>query len=381
MRIAMVLENPLFFGGAEIHAYELSRQLIELGHEVDFIQLYGSPKKRTLHINEEMKPSHWDLAPTSRYSYWFYARLLWLYGYLAILPIYREIRKGKYDIIHLHGFGYSCNLVAAYLAKSNVSKIVCTLHNDTARHIDRKIIRRLVSCVDAFIAVGKAIQIKWLDAYGSESYLIANGVDSKRFSPNVDGSRIRLRLGLKNKFVLLSVSRLSRQKGLKYLILAAEQLKKSNLDFAIVICGTGERENYLKKLMKNHHLEDYVVFLSYVPASQLPELYAAADVFVITSIFEVFSLTLLEALSSGKLVITTNVGLAKESSQELADSCDVKIIKSRNSTQIANAILECFHNRQVDITPKKAINRHDYVAKKYSWLNIAEETEKVYLSK
>ena len=45
MKIAMVVENPLFFGGGEIHAFEISKQLVALGHDVDFIQLYGFPMK------------------------------------------------------------------------------------------------------------------------------------------------------------------------------------------------------------------------------------------------------------------------------------------------------------------------------------------------
>ncbi len=381
MRVAMVLENPLFFGGAETHAYELSRQLVMLGHEVDFIQMYGLPKKRTIHKNEKMNPSYWVPAPKSRYLNALHARLLWLYGYLDIPFTSREIRKGKYDIIHLHGFGYSCTLIAAYLAKSNSSKIVCTLHNDTARHIDRKIIKQLAPSVDAFIGVSKAITIKWLDAYGRESYLIPNGVESERFTPEVDGSKIRRKLGLENKFIVLSISRLSYQKGLKYLIRSATILKEKNLDFVILICGTGEDEEYLKKLTKNLHLDNYVRFLKYVPFAQLPELYAACDVFVIASIFEVFSLTMLEAVSSGKQIITTNVGIAKESAKELKDVCDVKIVKSRSSDEIGNAILEIYYKRKVGELFEKAMICHEYAAKKYSWQNIAQQTEKVYLSK
>lgn len=378
MRVAMILEKPLFFGGAETHAYELSKQLLKLGYEVDFIQMHGSPRKRTLHENEKMKPSSWIPAPKSKYLNAFYARLLWFYGYLAIPFIFREIRKGQYEVLHIHGFGYSCNLIAAYLAKSNSEKIVCTLHNDTALHIDRKIIKRLASSVDTFIAVSKAMQIKWFDAYDREPCFIPNGVDSDRFSPKVDGSEIRHRLGLKNRFVVLSLSRLSPQKGLEYLIRAVAQLREKNLDFTVLICGTGEQEGYLKRLTKALEVEDYVRFLGYVPSSQLPELYAACDVFILPSNFEVFSLTLLEAISSGKQVISSDTAVPRESAHELEEVCDAKIIKSRNATEIANAILDCYKNRQSDFTIKKAVIRHEYVMKKYSWQKIAKEIDKLY---
>ena len=54
----------------------------------------------------------------------------------------------------MSGFGYSSPLVSAAAAKRIASfKIVCTLHNDLLRHIDRKIVGLLISNVDAFIAV------------------------------------------------------------------------------------------------------------------------------------------------------------------------------------------------------------------------------------
>jgi len=379
MRIAMILESPLFFGGGEIHAYEISRHLVKLGHEVDFIQMHGAPRKRSLPRNGLLYPSRWIAAPTSQYLNAIYARILWLYGYLAIPIMYREMIRGKYDILHVHGFGSSSTLLAAVLAKSNSSRIVCTLHNDLARHIDRKIIKRLIPRVDAFIAVSRSIRSKWLEAYGSECFLIPNGVDSSRFNPNVDGSKVRKRLGLEKKFVVLSVSRLSYQKGLEYLILAISQLKEQP-DLTVLICGTGEQESYLKKLTRDLQLEKSVRFLGYVPSSQLPELYAACDVFVLPSIFEVFGLTLLEATSTGKPIISTNVGIAKEAKRELEVTCGARIVQSRKPDQIAEAILWHFEHRNVRDATNESMVRHEYVSKNFSWERIAEKIETVYKS-
>jgi glycosyltransferase involved in cell wall biosynthesis len=219
-----------------------------------------------------------------------------------------------------------------------------------------------------------------LKSYCRKPSFIPNGVDSLRFSPSIDGSQLRNELGVQNKFVVLSIGRLSNQKGLEYLLQAISQIKNEIANIAVLICGRGEQERYLKKLNKDLGLENIVKFLGFVPSGHLSEFYAACDVFVIPSIFETFPLALLEALSVGKAVIASNVGGAKEISGELETICSSKIVQPRNPSQIAEAISWYYNHREACNSRENVSARREFVIKNFSWETIAEQTIALYNS-
>ena len=377
MKIAMLVENPLFYGGGEIHAYEISKNFVKYGRTVDFIQIYGLPRKRQLRPHQQLSPSRWSTPPKSRLANSIYVRMVWFYSFLTTPFVIMDLLRGKYDIVHVHDGGYSSLIVSAVIAKRiNHAKIFCTLHNDLARHIDRKLIRIFSRYVDCFISVSPTIQRRWRASYNSESILIPNGVDSSRFNPNVDGSSIRKRLGIENKFVVLSLGRLSSQKGLKYLIQAVTSLKKEIPNLTVLICGRGEEEAYLKNMVNHLKLNGIIKFLGYIPSDELPRYYAACDVFVLSSIFETFALTLLEALSVGKPVVCTKVGGAQELARQFENSDFSRLVKPADPDDLAKGILWYFyHPKFFSITRKEIVNEK---LESYSWENISMRINSLY---
>jgi glycosyltransferase involved in cell wall biosynthesis len=378
MRIAMLVENPLFFGGGEVHAFEISRNLVNLGHDVDFIQLYGFPMKRKFRLDmKEPNDSRWANPPVSRLANLFYVRILWLYSFLAIPLICRVLIKGKYDILHVHGFGHSSLLVSAVLAKKVASpKIVCTLHNDLLRHINRELVKYLISHVDAFIAVSSSIQQSWLASYGVKPILIPNGVDTSRFSPKIDGSLLRKKLGLESKFVILSVCRLSSQKGIHYLLQALDYLKGKMENLVVLIGGRGEEESRLKEWAEKHFLLKIVRFVGFIPPDSLPMYYAACDLFVLPSVFETFALTLLEALSTGKPVVCAKVGGAQEIAGRFEESLQAKLVNPGDSKGLAEAIVWFANNQKV--VHEKAKDGYEIIRTNYAWESVSEEIDVLY---
>lgn len=378
MKIAMVMENPLFFGGGEIHAFEISRNLVKFGHDVDFIQLYGFPMKLKFTSALE-KQSTWGSSSSSGsgISRFFYVRFLWLYSFLAIPLICRTLINGKYDVVHVHGFGYSSPLVAAVLAKRITSnKIVCTLHNDLLRHIDLKIVRLLISNVDAFIAVSPSIQKSWANQYHVKPILIPNAVDSIRFNSKNSGLSLREKMGIQDRFVVLSIGRLAKQKGIDVLIQAATYLKSKTQKIVILIGGQGEEETALKKKVKNLGLLDIVRFVGFIPSELLPMYYGACDLFVLPSLFETFALTQLEALSCGKPVVVTRVGGAEEIEGRFVSCFQAKIVEPNDPKGLAEAILWFINNQGIVNEHKndgiKLINRE------YSWEVQSKKINAIY---
>ena len=378
MRIAMLVENPLFFGGGEVHAYEVSRNLVNLGHDVDFIQLYGFPVKSKFRWDmKESDSSRWSNPPVSKLAHFFYVRALWLYSFLVVPLICKVLIKGKYDILHVHGFGHSSLLVSAVLAKKVGSpKIVCTLHNDLLRHIDRRLVKLTIPQVDAFIAVSSSIQQRWLARYGVEAILIPNGVDTARFNSKIDGSFLRKKMRIEDKFVILSVGRLSRQKGLQYLLQAAEYLRNEMQNFVILIGGRGEEAAQLRDWAEKHLLLKTVRFVGFIPPDSLPIYYAACDLFVLPSIFETFALTLLEALSTGKPVVCARVGGAKEIAGRFEESLQAKLVNPCDSKDLAEAIVWFANNQQ--IVHEKVKDGYEILRTDYAWESVSREINVLY---
>jgi glycosyltransferase involved in cell wall biosynthesis len=378
MRIAMLVENPLFFGGGEVHAFEISKNLVKIGHDVDFIQLYGFPMKRKFSLDmKEPNRSRWANPPASGLAHSFYVRVLWLYGFLVVPLICRALIKGKYDILHVHGFGHSSLLMSAVLVKRIASpKIVCTLHNDLLRHINRKLIEFLIFHVDAFIAVSSSIQQSWLASYGARPILIPNGVDTTRFNARIDGSSLRKKMGFEDKFVVLSVGRLSEQKGIHYLLQATDHLKSEMQSLVVLIGGRGEEATRLRNWAEKHALLKMVRFVGFIPPDSLPMYYAACDLFVLPSILETFGLTLLEALSTGKPVVCSKVGGAQEIAGRFEDCLQAKLVDPCDSKALAEAIVWFFNNRE--IVNEEAKKGYEIIRTNYTWESVSEEINVLY---
>ena len=132
-------------------------------------------------------------------------------------------------------------------------------------------------------------------------------VNADRFTPNVDGTRMRAELGVTAGKMVLFVGRLVPYKGLDVLLDAFRRVA-SDVDATLVIAGEGPLESRLKAQAQTLGVANRVVFAGRVPDERLPELYAACDVFVLPSVTrqEAFGLVLVEALACGKPAVTTN---------------------------------------------------------------------------
>jgi glycosyltransferase involved in cell wall biosynthesis len=138
-------------------------------------------------------------------------------------------------------------------------------------------------------------------------HVISNGVDIERFLPypKVDRQEIRSKYGLAHdRTLFLYVGRLDGEKRVDILLQAVSKLPHANLQLAIA--GDGLQAQALRNQAHHLGLEGRVVFLGYVPAADLPALYASVDIFVMPSPEELQSIATLEAIACGKPILATN---------------------------------------------------------------------------
>ena len=140
---------------------------------------------------------------------------------------------------------------------------------------------------------------------------IPGGVDLNRYGLPMGGKRaVRDKLGLsQNKTIFLTVRNLVPRMGLENLIEAFNQSDIVRDKGLLLIGGKGFLGESLKRKVQNSALQNTVRFLGHIPEEDLPEMYQAADFFILpTRKLEGFGLVILEAMASGTPVLGTPIG-------------------------------------------------------------------------
>ena len=167
------------------------------------------------------------------------------------------------------------------------------------------------------LALGESIRRNLSDNYGVDpgKIFVYKYKVSEIFNPNV-ASDLKVTLNPSGPIVL-TVCRISPEKGLNYLIEASRTITKKFPNVRIIIIGSlgayasSAEKKYLEELtglIRKHNLQQHITILENSPHSEIPKYLSAADVFVLPSLSEGFPLAILEALATGVPVVATQVG-------------------------------------------------------------------------
>jgi glycosyltransferase involved in cell wall biosynthesis len=143
-------------------------------------------------------------------------------------------------------------------------------------------------------------------AIGRELIEVPGGVDTELFRPVQSDARERL--GLVGREVILFVGRFVPLKNLPMLIDAFGTVRRTRPRAALVLVGEGALEGAVRTRARRFGLQSDVRFLGQQPQSRLPELYALADVVVLSSTFDNSPNAILEAGACERAVVATRVG-------------------------------------------------------------------------
>ena len=225
-----------------------------------------------------------------------------------------------------------------------------------------------------FTAVGKPV-CEELEKMGIEKERITfvpNGVNVQSFNSATEKTVLRKKIGIPdNDIVILSVGRLTPQKGTQTLIEVFSLLEKRINKVTLCIAGKGELLDSVKKTVKKNDLQK-VIFLGYVDDRDLPELYSSSDYYIINSIYEggMPPLTLSEAMASGLPCIVSDI----PNFRIVNDAGCGLIVDFRNTDHAANEILEYLSKDHPD-QRKKA---RDYALQFFDWEIISKAYLKIF---
>lgn len=214
-----------------------------------------------------------------------------------------------------------------------------------------------------------------LNVFGKEfsekTRTIPGGVDIAKLPSDYKIKIIEEKYQLKGKKVVLFTGKLTKLKGVKYLIKAAPKIKGD-----IYIIGDGPEKEDLVRRVKEMKLEN-VHLLGYMgngKAEELKEFYYRADVFVAPSVWdEPLGLVILEAMACKTPVVVTRKGGIPLAVQ---DGVNGIFVRPHNSNQIAEAVNKLLENDE--LRRKMGENARRIVKSKFTWDKVAHKFERIY---
>jgi len=209
---------------------------------------------------------------------------------------------------------------------------------------------------------------------GGKVVEIPAGVDLARFAPG-DRLAARRRIGLPpDATLVLTVRRLEARMGIESLLRAFAIIRAKRPDAVLAIAGRGSLDAELRRLAESLSISGAVRWLGFVPEADLPELYRAADLFVLpTRALEGFGLVTLEALACGVPAIGTDVGATAEILRPLDPEL---VIATPAPDDITASVLRFLARAD---RPALAERCRSYVEERYSWPPMIERYESLFL--
>ena len=301
MKIAIIRQKFVLYGGAEQFVQGYIHQLAEAGHDIHIFANQWSPSNHpNIHLHHVRSFKLNACIRTLSFA-WFAAR---------------AVGKESFDIIQSHEktweqdtyrVGDGCHKEWLEQRKRFIPTLKGVFLSFNPFHqLTLKLEKNLFESgrCKKFIAISQMVKNDILKHYNCPQENISvvyNGVNLSRFHPeNKDLHRKNIRRELKipeNSVLILFVGSGFERKGLKALLQAMQYLRSG--DWRLLIIGKGKWKKYLQFAPEN--LRSRIIYKE--PISDIERYYSAADIFALPSIYEPFGNANLEALASGLPVI------------------------------------------------------------------------------
>lgn len=232
--------------------------------------------------------------------------------YSSLFIAFRKlIREGwKPDVIHAHVF--SAAVPAVLLGKIYRIPIVVTerfsdIPLQKLGFFQRVKFRFAMRSANLILPVSSALK-EAIEAYGvaNDFQVVPNVVNTEMFYPTLPKDRV----GEKKRILL--VAGLTPIKGISYLLQSLALVRKKRQDFVLDIVGDGVNRSEYEELVQELGLGDIVSFQGLKRKEEVARFMRSCDFMILPSLYETFGAVIIEALSSGKPVVASDIGGIRE---------------------------------------------------------------------
>lgn len=379
MKIALLSadnSHKVTTGGKHVHQNLLEKGLKTLSHTVEtyYYDFNWKEKVRIL-----LKYPHFKLlGKTKRFKIRF----------IEMANFFDKLDLKRYDVVHAHDVVSACEVEHPHL--------ILTFHGYFARETvnyedfadgereevynfcldaERKALKKAVFA----IAVDSRIKKYLVEELGypeEKIQVIYNATDTDTFSPvNEDEQkRIRRKLGLpEDKFIVFVPRRYVEKNGVTYAAQAFAEIKDNR--FSFIFAGRGPLKANIERILGNN---TNAFVLEPIPYPDIAQYYKASNVILIPSVTsddieEATSLSMLEGMACGKIVICTNIGGMAE---VVKDGVNGLLIPQKDPEAIQSAVMYAYE--RWDELKSLRVRAREFVVKNHSYLEHSKKIVEVY---
>lgn len=307
MKKICILQNSLTFGGTDTFVINLCEGLVKDGYNVTVV----------LSMDEKAPgPRLNDLKATGASIVWTCSLNSTKAKIRHLSLLYKELKKGKYDVFQTNiDLFNGPNMFVSWLAGVPVRE--CHSHNSqqgrelqVGRKLSVKlyqgIMRRLCWTFSnrrggcSAIAMDFLFGDKWKKDFHSK--VVHNGIDFSEFRKPFDRSEKKKEIGLKRKYNICTVGRISYQKNPLFIVEVMNELFSMREDCDFVWVGTGNMKDQVHDKIDTYGISNRMHLLG--SRSDVPEILRSADMFFLPSFFEGLAIVLIEAQAAGLPCVT-----------------------------------------------------------------------------
>ncbi len=380
-------------GGVELHAINLSKELVKMGHNVTYLTgAIPNSKKDTMIDGVKIKRIDYLSLIGKAYD----PQQLKFSRQLFFLLKTKFLRKKIHSLVEnsdiFHGHIYSSGLAAYFLSKKSKAKAINTIHgsyykywNELTRNpfavwfykgMERRLAPLLARKADYQIHTdfdfAETVK-KWCKPKNAKKVVtVLNGVDIQKFNYKTKPNPM---ISEEAGPIIMTTRRLVVKNGVIFLARSFKKITEEYPTAKLYIIGDGPERNNIYREVQRLGLEKSVIFVGMVPNDSIPSFLSRADIIVVPSIVEASSISVLEAMAMKKPVVASDIPGIREITKKGAHCI---LVKSKDISQLADGILSLLKDKEK--SERVAQLGFDEVTANFSWKKKAKEIEQIYFN-
>jgi glycosyltransferase involved in cell wall biosynthesis len=313
LKIAMFTNNYFpVIGGVPISIQRLAKALRKRGHEIKIF----APEYKEKSENEE------NIIRCKSIYHYEESGLEFPVTNIYSPQIKKDFKAGNFDLVHAHHpfwlgnkgrkLAEKFNLPLAFTYHTRLEKYahyvpnILFMRKFFANRLSHFLIKNFSNKTDAVFAPTESTK-EYLRNVGVSRYIkvMPTGIDFDYYNCSQEKiDKLREKLIGDSKHLLITVSRLSKEKNLYFLLKGIKRLKEnSDLNFKLIIIGSGSEKENIEQYIQNNNLENCIELIGAVDFREMAKYYLASELFVFASTTETQGMVLLEAMAGNNPVV------------------------------------------------------------------------------